>query len=534
MKFMPPSEKEVRAMPIRFRSIIKHPAYLLIAAVLTGCAAPQPVPATSLQTTAPADLGLQTSQVINRVTWGLNDHIVAEVRSIGLARYLETQLHPLPAVFPPAVQSQMAALAADARPLEQRITELDLHHRAAAAIADDAQKKAALHDYQQELTLLARNAAARSLLRDLYSPNQLQEQMTWFWMNHFNIHQRKNNLRAMVGDYEENAVRPHALGKFRDLLTAVVQHPAMLRYLDNDRNAVGHLNENFARELMELHTLGVAGGYSQQDVQELARILTGVGTNFTDKTPAIRRERQPDYVRRGGFEFNPNRHDYGQKQFLGSPISGGGIAEVEQAIDRLCRQPATAMFISRKLAHFLVGDEPPAALVDAMARTFRQSDGDIAATLETLLQSPQFAQSLGHAFKDPMHYVVSSVRLAYNDRPILNAGPMLQWLNRMGEPLYGRPTPDGYPLSAAAWNGSGQMITRFEIAKAIGSGSAGLFKADGEPQQDRAAFPQLSNAVYFQSLQPGLSPATRRVLEQATSAQEWNALLLSSPEMMYR
>jgi uncharacterized protein (DUF1800 family) len=156
--------------------------------------------------------------------------------------------------------------------------------------------------------------------------------------------------------------------------------------------------------------------------------------------------------------------------------------------------------------------------------------------LRTLLTSPEFALSLslGSKFKDPVHYVVAAIRLAYDDKPIFNAAPLLNWLNRMGEPLYGRQTPDGYPLVEAAWASPGQITTRFEIAKAIGSGNAGLFKTAEAQPQERPALPQLANSLYFQSLQKTLSPATRQALDQAGSQQEWNTFLLSSPEMMHR
>jgi uncharacterized protein (DUF1800 family) len=203
-------------------------------------------------------------------------------------------------------------------------------------------------------------------------------------------------------------------------------------------------------------------------------------------------------------------------------------------LDRLSRHPATARFVSRKLALYLLSDTPPDALVERMAQTFLSSDGNIAATLQTLFESAEFAQSLGSKFKDPAHYVVSAVRLAYDDKPILNAGPMINWLNRMGEPLYGRQTPDGYPVDEVAWASPGQMAMRFEIAKAIGSGSAGLFKSDGPQPTERPAFPQLANALYYQSLQKTLSAPTRQALDQANSPQEWNAFLLASPEFMNR
>ena len=183
---------------------------------------------------------------------------------------------------------------------------------------------------------------------------------------------------------------------------------------------------------------------------------------------------------------------------------------------------------------YFVADEPPPALVERMAASFLSSDGDIAAVLRTMFGSAEFAQSLGRKFKDPVHYVVSAVRLTYDDKVILNTGPMLSWLNRMGEPLYGRQTPDGYPLTESGWASPGQMTTRFEIAKAIGSGNAGLFKTDGPQPTERPAFPQLANALYYQTLQKTLGQPTRQVLDQATSPQEWNTFLLSSPELMHR
>ena len=249
---------------------------------------------------------------------------------------------------------------------------------------------------------------------------------------------------------------------------------------------------------------------------------------------SVKKELVSQYLRTGLFEFNPNRHDYGNKLFLGQALKGRGLAEVNEAIERLSRHPATARYVSKKLAMFFVSDAPPAELIEHMAATFTGTDGDIAATLRTLFSSVEFRASLGKKFKAPLHYVVSAVRLAYDDKPILNAGPMLNWLNRMGQPMFGRQTPDGYPLGEAAWASPGQMTTRFEIAKAIGSGSAGLFKTDGPQPVEKPAFPQLANALYFGQLQQTLSESTRNALDQAGSAQEWNMLLMSSPEMMYR
>jgi len=481
--------------------------------------------------------GARTEQllVLNRVSWGASSLSARELADAGTDRFLERQLHPaLQDALPQEVRAQIDAMTITQRPVTQLAAELENGRRSMDSIAGVEEKKAAQQAYQQELTRLGREASARMLLRALYSPNQLLEQMTWFWMNHFNVHQFKANLRVLVGDYEERAIRPHALGRFRDLLAATARHPAMLIYLDNAQNAANRINENYARELLELHTLGVEGGYTQRDVQELARILTGHGVNITGEPRNIRPAMQAQYVHDGLFEFIPGRHDYGDKELLGRRIRGRGIAELDEALDLLARHPSTARFICRKLAVYLVSDDPPAPLVERMAGTFRSTDGDIAATLQVLLESEDFAKSLGTKFKDPVHYVVSAVRLAYDGKVILNPGPMLNWLNRMGEPLYARATPDGYPMTRAEWASPGQLATRFEIARALGYGATGLFKSEGPQPTERAAFPQLSNALYYESLQGILGDSTRQALDKATSPQEWNMLLLASPEFMNR
>ena len=498
-----------------------------LALLLCACATPTPE-ALGPQTTANPYL------LVNRMTWGANTSAVALYQQQDWQRYLQTQLHPATQKLPAELQQQIDGMTVANTPLIELLQQLEQRRKDADGIADDEAKKAAQQAYQQELNRLQREAATRHLLRALYAPSQVQEQMSWFWLNHFSVHQGKGNLRAMLGDYEETAIRPHALGKFRDLLGAVANHPAMLRYLDNDQNAAGRINENYARELMELHTLGVDGGYSQRDVQELARVLTGVGVNLNANNPTFKKELQPYYVRHGLFEFNPARHDFGDKVLLGQPLKGKGLEELNQALDRLAAHPATARTICRKLALYWLNDEAPAALTARMVQRFESSQGDIAATLEVLFNAPEFTAAAGSKFKDPMRYVVSAVRLAYDQKPVMNVGPMLNWLNRMGEPLYGRVTPDGYPLLGSAWDSPGQMATRFEIAKAIGSGSAGLFKTDGPQPQERSAFPQLSNALYFQSIAQTLAPATVRALDQAASPQEWNSFLLSAPEMMFR
>ena len=476
--------------------------------------------------------------LINRITWGVSPTSAREFAAVGADKFLERQLHPAAeGQLPPDAQAQIDALSISHTPMATFVADMDQQGKAANAITDPEQKQGAQKAYQDSLARYGREAAVRSLLRDLYSPYQLREVLTWFWLNHFNVHLYKSNIRLLIADYEDKAIRPHALGRFRDLLAATLHHPAMLRYLDNDQNASGHINENYAREIMELHTMGVGSGYTQNDVQELARILTGAGVNQTPQSapaPKLKPELQSQYVRQGLFEFNPNRHDYGDKVLLGHPIKGRGLSEIDEALDLISRAPATSRFISRKLAMYFVSDNPSPQLIEKMAATFRQTDGDIAAVLKTMFGAPEFQSSLGLQFKDPMRYVLSAVRLAYDDKVILNTGPIQGWLNRMAEPLYGHETPDGYPLAEAAWNGPGQMATRFEIARAIGTGSAGLFKPEGPQAVDHPAFPQPANALYFTSLRPTLGAATREALEQAISPQDWNTLFLASPEFMRR
>jgi uncharacterized protein (DUF1800 family) len=484
---------------------------------------------------APGRMSVADIALLNRVTWGANASSAAELAAAGPDRWLERQLHPAPVDRLPAqAQAQIDALPISQASLASLVVGLDAQGKAANQIVDPDQKKAAQTAYQQAMTALARQAATREILRDLYSPDQLKEQLTWFWFNHFNVHQYKANERVMVGDYEETAIRPHALGRFRDLLEATLRHPAMLRYLDNADNAAGHINENYAREIMELHTMGVGSGYSQKDVQELARILTGVGIDANPADPKLRPDHAGDLVRAGLFEFNPNRHDYGDKLFLGHVIKGAGLSEVVQALDILARQPATAAHISRELAFYFVSDAPPPSLVDRMSRAFQHSDGDIAVVLGVMFRSPEFRASLGTRFKDPMHYTISAVRLAYDQRVILNTGPIQNWLNRLAEGLYNHETPDGYSMAEAAWDGPGQMAVRFEIARQIGSGGAGLFKPDQPGAVEQPGFPTLQNALYYNGLGDTLGGQTKAALGQAASPQEWNTLFLASPEFMRR
>jgi uncharacterized protein (DUF1800 family) len=482
-----------------------------------------------------AELNPSDMALIDRLTWGINASTAAHFQAVGAERWLTEQLHPAPGIaLPAAARSQIEAMPDVHKFPFDIAVAFDQQAKSANQVADPDQKKAAQQVFQQAMNDRAKQAAARTILRALYAPDQLRERMTWFWFNHFNVHQYKANIRILVGDYEDRAIRPNALGKFRDLLVATLRHPAMLRYLDNADNAVGHLNENYAREIMELHTMGVGSGYTQADVEALARILTGVGTDLKREDPNLKPELRAQLVREGAFEFNPARHDYGDKSFLGHTIKGRGLAEVDEAVDILVHHPATATHLSRQIASYFISDNPPEPLVQRMAQTFKATDGDIAAVLATMIHAPEFTASLksGARFKDPVQYVLSAVRLAYDDKVILNTLPVQSWLSRLNEGLFNHDTPDGYAMVSASWNGPGQMMLRFEIARQIGSGSSGLFKPDVPNAIDQPAFPLIANSLYFNGLRQTLGPTTLAALDQAVSPQDWNTLFLSSPEFM--
>jgi uncharacterized protein (DUF1800 family) len=470
---------------------------------------------------------------LERVSFGLDSAGLADYRRLGRERYLERELHPQgDAALPAPIAAEIGALEVTHADPQRWLADLGAQYKDINAMPDGADKEQARKTLNERGNRLAYEAVRRDLLRAVYSPAQLQEQMVWFWLNHFSVFQYKANLRWLVGDYEEQAIRPHVFGHFRDLVLATLEHPAMLQYLDNNQNAAGHINENYARELMELHTLGVGSGYTQNDVQNLARVLTGVGVNAGD-APKLKPEWQRLYVRKGAFEFNPARHDFGPKVLLGRPIEGHGFDEVEHAVALIVAQPACARFVSRQLATYFIADNPPPALVERMAQTFMHTDGDIAAVLRTMLLAREFNAALGGKFKDPIRFVVSAVRFAYDGRPIYNTRPMLNWLNGLGEGPYNHQTPDGYPLTELNWASSGQMSRRFEIARAIGSGSAGLFDAEDGKAAAAAGFPQLSNRLYFEAVEPFLAAHTKEALDRANSPQEWNTFLLAAPDFNY-
>src|SRR5258708_3259369 len=434
---------------------------LAVSLLVAGCATPGE---DSRVTTRPLR-AMRREDVLwlERASFGLDSASVESSRQLGRERFLERQLHPGAAALPVPIAAEISALEISHVDPAKWLADVNAQYKSINAMPDGADKEQARKAINDRGNKLAYEAIRRDLLRAVYSTAQLQEQMVWFWLNHFSVFQYKANLRWLVGDYEERAIRPHVFGHFKDLAMASLQHPAMLQYLDNNQNAAGHINENYARELLELHTLGVGRGDSQHDVQELARVLTGVGVNAGD-APKLKPDMQRFYLRSGAFEFNPARHDFGAKALLGHPIAGQGFGEVEFAVGLIVSQPACARFVSRQLALYFVADDPPPALVERMAQTFMHTDGDISAVLHELFMSREFAAALGGKFKDPTRFVVSAIPFAYDGRAISNTRPVLNWLNGLGEAPYGRQTPDGYPLTELGWASSAQITPRFEIA----------------------------------------------------------------------
>ena len=477
------------------------------------------------------------AQRVDRATFGVDATTLQQVGRVGYARWIDEQLHPKPFVPPASVDDRIAAMKIVREPLVARLREDAAVKKSADTVADDEQKKAAQSAYQKGLNTQADEAAQRWLLMAVDSPNQVQERLVWFWVNHFSIAQGKANLRLFAGDYEAT-LRAHALGKFRDLLEASAMHPAMLRYLDNERNAGGQINENYARELMELHTLGVDAGYTQADVQEMARVLTGLGVRIDVGDAKVKPQLQAQYLHAGALEFNPNRHDQGTKLVLGQPVPSAGIAEVHLILDRLSRNPATARHVSAQLAQYFIGDAPPPALVDRMAQRWLATDGDIAQVMKTLLTAPEYDASLGKHFKDPWEYVVSATRLAYDGNIVVNPQTMLNALRQLSEPPFGRETPDGFPMVEAAWASPGQMTTRFDIAKSLvggnGNGNGNLFKVDGLAPPAPLPKARVEGAAWLRTQAPRESEATRQALFETLQAHpgDWAWAAIVSPEFM--
>jgi uncharacterized protein (DUF1800 family) len=298
--------------------------------------------------------------------------------------------------------------------------------------------------------------------------------ITDFWENHFSVFSGKIPTPEAIATWDRTAIRPHALGKFRDLLGAVAHSAAMMLYLDNHLSAKQGLNENYARELMELHTLGVDGGYSQNDVIEVARALTGWG--IVPERPIAQAFRL-NMAEQTRFAFSAARHDSGAKTVLGQRLPAGrGMEDGEQVLDILARHPSTAKYISLKLARRLVSDEPPQALVDRAAATFAKTDGDIAAVVRTIVTSPEFfsVDAFRAKVKTPFEFLVSARRVM--NPPLDSTAGSVTVLRDFGHPIFGRATPDGWPDNQAAWLNSGAILKRVLFAGDVAEGRLPHFK----------------------------------------------------------
>ena len=381
--------------------------------------------------------------------------------------------------LPPGTRTQsLAAMDVDERRGFWRALSQDDRDKLTADMTP--QQKELLLSLENPVAVVNSELMQSKLLRAAYSERQLQEVMTDFWFNHFNVFLGMGAERYLVTAYERDRIRPRALGKFSDLLLATAKSPAMLWYLDNwqsvgpNSQAAGRgknngktsqgLNENYAREVMELHTLGVNGGYTQKDVTELARVLTG----WTLEGP-----RQG-----GGFVFREPRHEPGDKIVLGHTFHEDGQREGEAALEMLAHQPATAHFISTKLAQRFVNDTPQSALVDAMTKTFLESDGDIKAVLRTMLKAPEFwdVNEYRAKVKTPLELTVSAIRATGAE--LTRTQSVVDALNRMGMPLYGAQPPTGYSMQAASWVNSGALLNRMNFALGLGTGKLAGLRVD--------------------------------------------------------
>jgi uncharacterized protein (DUF1800 family) len=441
---------------------------------------------------------------LNRLGYGPRPGDVERVRKLGLEKWIDQQLHPesLDDSALTARLDRYPSLALSAAKLLDQYPAPDVAAKRLGITVEEYRKR------QEEMTKLHATAAramgetpemvpqrileelaVAKLIRAIYSERQLQEQMTDFWFNHFNVFFYKDADRYLVTSYERDVIRPHALGKFKDLLSATAHSPAMLFYLDNwlsaDSNAferlkhappkpkrpartpakpVGQvpplgpkrgLNENYGRELLELHTLGVDGGYSQKDVTEVARCFTGWTVRNLQTNPE--------------FYFDERIHDPEEKKVLAKKIRAGGIKDGEKVLEMLTKHPSTAKFISAKLARRFVSDSPPPALIAAMAKTFLKTDGDIRAVLQTMIASREFwsRQAYRAKVKTPFELVASTARAlgADVDAPM----PLVQWIARIGQPLYQCLPPTGYSDKAEAWVNSGALLNRLNFAIALAS-----------------------------------------------------------------
>ena len=493
----------------------------------------------------------QVRHVLSRLTFGARPGDVEKVRAMGVDRWIDLQLHPdridngaaerYAATF--ETNSANAAELAQKYPRPQQIlARLGARGDRSKLSAEDSIK---VREMAGGLRRVGADLQASRVARATLSERQLDEVMTDFWLNHFNVYIQKGGPEPyLIADFENNAIRPNALGHFRKLLEAVAKSPAMLFYLDNWQSQAdsarphlggnnqprarlsnrrrGGLNENYGRELLELHTLGVDGGYTQTDVINVARALTG----WTIKQPQ----------QGGNFQFVPLLHDAGEKVVLGHKLAANrGIEDGEDVLDIVARHPATAHYIAFKLARHFVSDVPPAGLVDRAAATFTRTNGDIREVVRTIVTSPEFFSSAAYQskVKSPFEVVTSALR-ALNAQPD-NTPRTAQFVAALGQPIYGHQAPNGWPDTGDQWMNTGAILNRINFGIAVAANRVPGVSAtgfNGAETLRNAPLDQQVEGVVQALLGGHVSTDTRAILTSGENPFLNSAAALDSNGMM--
>jgi uncharacterized protein (DUF1800 family) len=424
---------------------------------------------------------LRAERLLTRASFGPLPDEQVDRRDGGVESWLATQLQP---AGDPALEHRLTRFDQ----LDLAPGEMQAGMALPSSVARGEISKEAKRELRKQSREVVTDVVGARIVRAVHGRQQLREVMIDFWSNHFSVYSRKPTVSALLPHYQREVIERHALGRFGDLLLATARSPAMLFYLDNwistapQRNRrrraprrAGGINENYARELLELHTLGIDGGYSQDDVREVARVFTGW---------TVASRQQPT------FRFRERVHDPGRKVVLGQRVPGDGIEEGEALLARLARHPSTARFIAFKLARRFVADEPPPALVEQAARRFLETAGDIPSVLANLLRSPEFADPENHKLKTPFRYAVSAIRATGGEtdgRP-----PVLRAFGRLGELPYAARTPAGFPEATAHWIDPAAMLERMGLAFALAAGRVrGTRLGTGWPESTPAEIPGL-------------------------------------------
>jgi uncharacterized protein (DUF1800 family) len=502
---------------------------------------PDPTVSSGLSITVPAtswSVHQQAIHVLNRLAYGPSPADLRAVEQMGVAAWIERQLRP-DWISDEAVSAKLRGFPT----LAQSTTELHARFPPLKLQAHLAGIDTASPDAREALQAIPREDLPRQiviellgakLVRAVESNRQLQEVLVDFWFNHFNVSVEKGQVKWMVTSYEKDAIRPHLFGNFRELLAATAHHPAMLFYLDNWLSKRDGLNENYARELLELHTVGVNGGYTQADVREVARCFTGWSINM------------PRFI--GDFTYRHPAHDPGAKVVLGVQIpAGGGQEDGERVLDLLATHPSTARFLATKLIRKFVSDQPPPELVERLASVFLKTDGHLGSVYAALFSSPEFWSDQAYASKTktPLKFAVSAVRALGGSTT--GDVALVHQIDRMGEPLYRSQPPTGFPEAAEAWVNAGEVVNRINFGLALAANRIRGTRVEvgqylkGSPQGEEAMLEALGavilgvppDASAREALRQAVSEATGKAPSaprRAANSQLIAGLLLGSPQ----